>query len=185
MSECKLCGWAHKDLIAPRAEYVLNQIFTFIISALARFVGTETTLKQLAGQESKMRLVDFFIQEDDAIEKAVRGFDLHFGLTVQPPPRISMSVDFEGLLSSYSFLLEQEMRAWVDQTIVVGAKRSSRALAPHLPWTLDRDNNGSYRSTIPEDVMYALGAYIDEMTKDMTVVRCLIPSISHRVYFYA
>src|SRR3546814_10170605 len=65
-----------------------------------------------------------------------------------------------------------EMKTWIHQTVrVAGVTTDTHISQKSLPWTVAQRENSLFESTIPEDVMYALQTYIDDMTKDLLVVR--------------
>lgn len=160
ISDYALCGWGRRDLASQELQrcltILINGYFKNLVQELGYFFDSKDVLKSLAGNQSKLTLIEFFIEYDSHLNRVIERALRPYKLTTFPEPNLSLALSMEELMSWYVVLLRIEMLDFVSRTFQI----SQRTRAPdisspavyELPWEIIKDENQRPISVIPMDV---------------------------------
>lgn len=157
-----LCGWSHQGVLLENSlRMIINGYYINIVEALGYFFDSKDALESLKGNESKLTLIEFIIENDNHFNLLVENSLLPYNLKISPPPLLSLSLNIKSLLHWYSELLSDEMRGYVHRTfeVTLSSMPQSSQSEYFLPWEITRDD-GILISSIPLDTRNILKGYL-------------------------
>lgn len=157
-----LCGWSHQgNLLESCLQMIINGYYLNIVEALGYFFDSKDALESLKGNESKLTLIEFIIENDNHFNLLLENSLLPFNLKISPHPLLSLSLNIKSLLMWYSELLSDEMRGYVKRTfdVTLSSVPPSTPSEYFLPWEINRDN-GILISSIPLDTRNILKGFL-------------------------
>ena len=162
-----LCGWSHQgNLLESCLKTIINGYYINIVEALGYFFDSKDALESLKGNESKLMLIEFVIENDNRFNLIVQNSLLPYNLCVSPAPLLSLSLNITALMRWYSELLRDEMRVYVKRVFEV-ARTSANPNSPglyHIPWEITRSEGGVLVSSMPYDTESLLKSYFSLST---------------------
>jgi hypothetical protein len=115
-----LCGWSHQgNLLESCLRMIINGYYINIVSSLGYFFDSKDALESLQGNESKLKLIEYIIENDNHFNLLVENSLLPYNLKISPPPLLSLCLNIKSLMNWYSELLSEEMRNYVRRTVKV------------------------------------------------------------------
>mgnify|MGYP006889511180 CR=1 FL=1 len=167
--ETVLCGWYHRGGRLERClELMVNVYYGNIVALLGRFFDLHG-LEAVKGLESKIKLINFLVDQDDRFASVQRNALRPFRLQVSPEPVLSRGLNFTKLAQWYGGIVRDEMRTFISSTVDVWQKTARKnreskqnVFQSALPWEpiRRRGTSGPFISMIPEDCLEALNQYV-------------------------
>ena len=161
-----LCGWSHQgNLLESCLRSIINGYYINIVEALGYFFDSKDALESLKGNESKLKLIEFVIENDNHFNLLVENSLLPYNLKISPPPLLSLSLNTKSLLNWYSELLSEEMQGYVRRTfeVTLSSVPPNMPNEYFLPWEIISDN-GALISSIPVDTGNILRSFLSLTT---------------------
>ena len=162
-----LCGWSHQgNLLESCLTTIINGYYINIVEALGYFFDSKDALESLKGNESKLKLIEFVIENDNRFNIIVENALLPYHLHIAPRPVLSLSLNTTTLMTWYSDLLQKEMGSFVRRAfeIALSSTNNNTPDAYFTPWEYTSDD-GVLVSSIPLDTENLLENYLS-LVKD-------------------
>jgi hypothetical protein len=162
-----LCGWSHQgNLLESCLKTIINGYYINIVETLGYFFDSKDALESLKGNESKLKLIEFIIENDNHFNLLVENSLLPYNLKISPRPLLSLSLNINSLMNWYSELLSEEMRGFVRRTfeVTLSAAPPKSPNEYFLPWEVN-SACGILISSIPLDTGNILKGYLS-LTKN-------------------
>lgn len=162
-----LCGWSHQgNLLEKCLQMIINGYYINIVESLGYFFDSKDALESLKGNESKLKLIEFVIENDNHFNLLVQKSLLPYNLNISPPPLLSLSLNIKSLMNWYSELLSEEMRGYVHRTfeVTVSTAPPKSPTEYFLPWEINSDREGILVSSIPVDTGKILRGFLNLTT---------------------
>ena len=155
ISDYALCGWDYRstDLFKSCITKLINGYFNNLVRQLGYFFDSKDVLKALAGNQSKLSLIEFFIEYDSHLTVVVANALRPYQLVTNPEPNLSLALSVEELMSWYVVLLRVEMMDYVNRTFQISLRGNEEDYPNYeMPWEVMQDENNRLVSVIPGDV---------------------------------
>jgi hypothetical protein len=164
-----LCGWHMRGgMLENSLKLMVNRYYATIISLLGQFFNM-SSFKAVRGLESKIKLIDFFVSNDDRFAISINSALRSFKLCIQPQPTLSLCLDFSKFISWYGSIVRTEMTEYINATVIQWKDDAKARIGKDplwlveepLPWLPVRKGEGSiFISLIPEDCITVLSQYV-------------------------
>ena len=156
ISDYALCGWGHRDsrVLQTCITTLINGYYNILVQELGYFFDSKDLLKSLTGNQSKLALIEFFIEYDSHLKGVIENALRPYKLCASPEPNLSLALSVEELMSWYVVLLRIEMLDFVNRTFQISQRNTeeSTSTAYEMPWEVIKDENNRPLSVIPADV---------------------------------
>lgn len=169
-----LCGWAQREgeVFSSVIQSFLNSYFISMISLLGKFFESKGSgMKSMKGLTSKIKLINFFLKNDNSLSHVANRALGPYSMTTSPPPQFSLCLELDTLLQWYSTTLLEEMKSYVDKVFYVWTSdlNESKEFVYPLPWKphhYERGQGGRtvddyhYFTDIPQNCQMSLHEYL-------------------------
>jgi hypothetical protein len=158
INDYALCGWSRRDtnVLQSCITTLINGYYNNLVQELGYFFDSKDVLKSLSGNQSKLALIEFFIEYDGHLKGVIENALRPYKLSASPAPNLSLALSVEELMSWYVVLLRIEMLDLVNRTFQISQKKAAAAelssSAYEMPWEVMQDENQRPVSVIPADV---------------------------------
>ena len=160
-----LCGWEHREDndLQSCILILVNGYFNNLVQVLGYFFDSKDVLKSLVGNQSKLELIEFFIEYDSHLSRVVENALRPYKITADPQPNLSLALNVQELMSWYVVLLRVEMLEYVSRTFQISQNVSpeNQSTVFDMPWEVVSNSSGKYISVIPTDVFNLVRLFIN------------------------
>jgi hypothetical protein len=102
----------------PPVVHLLNSIVVGYYNRIVSVIGGQVDQKNfeyLEGNQAKLDLITFVATNDDMLVEYVKVILNSMGIEVDPPPKLSLALDIDGLLSRFSAVIISEISVYISR----------------------------------------------------------------------